>query len=112
MKMTTESLIQAGYRCYIKPKYSHDHADAFFQKRFDDAHGKMFFVDVYTYSIHLEGVTQYSASFNVQYTLQDGESVNMEYLYNKNKTIEEIESFFLRVFENNANIRHYELWGE
>jgi hypothetical protein len=110
VEITEQYLLNSGYKKYPKPLYSHDGADSFYQKRFDNDLGKMFYINVWTYSFPQDGVLHRSASFEVQYTLQDDEYMDVNYHYTKDKTIKQIELFFLRMFASNDNIRHYELW--
>lgn len=109
MKLKFESLEEAGYKRY--PVNGYKNADSLFQKRIDDEIGKKYFIDILCYDFRkfAQANTDFSFEPQVQFREGCGDAVDVALLSNEEKSLEEVEEFFDKIW-NTLNKPYNERW--
>lgn len=112
--ITRDILLSNGYNQFPPSSFT-PHSQAGFQKCIRDKHGKKYFITFHEY--YFPEITKFprddklSYSVSVQFTLLNNEHMNIDYLYDINTSLTEIESFYDSCFYN-LNCVHYQTYGE
>lgn len=114
--LTTQDWLDAGYRRWDGSRLNN--ADFLLQKRFDDAQGKKYYLDVWVYewykyaSFHNHpGANKVGFQPEVQFQRQEDMTLNVTFLMNQDSTIQDVEQQAekLWVFLGKP---YYEKWSE
>ena len=99
MKLTFEAPEEAGYKKY--PANGYKNADSLFQKRIDDEIGKKYFIDILCYDFRkfAHPNTDFSFEPHVQFREGSGDAVDVVLLLNEEKSLEEVEEFFDKMWK-------------
>lgn len=105
--ITQDQLTTAGYRKY--PPTGRQYATAMYQKRFDDAEGKKYFIQFYEYAAigYLDPNVRHHYGGDAQFKDRYGNTFNVECL--TNESIEQVEDFFESVWSL-LKLEHCEKW--
>lgn len=121
--ITEEILLQNKYKKFNSVWEERSHKNTYissYQKRFDNDVGKKYFI---TLNLHdfsqyrQEPEDKYSWSIDTQFYIpkgdeyHDDETFNVDYFVYGDTTIEMIELFYEKLW-NNMGCRHYEKWDE
>lgn len=118
MELTDEYFLNRGYKKYNKSPFQSDIYLYNFQKRFDDEHGKKYFINVHKvefeqilkYLTDVKLCTPYEYTYSCQLYKKDSHApVDMEFF--SDWTIEQVEEFVERLFQN-GELDYYEKWDE
>lgn len=109
--ITNKDLLNSGYKRFPTNSINHPLAVCGYQKIIEDDKGIKYFINAYEYNFedlpnHPEPKISYQ--FEEQFRLSNNESVAVTYLYNKSKSLREIEEWFEDTFINLGCI-YYEL---
>lgn len=114
--ITIQDWLDAGYKRYDNPVYKN--ADFLLQKRFDDANGEKYYVDIWVYEhskheyyISSGGLHPVSFQPEVQFQRGDKMTLNMRFIMNQDSTIAEIEQE-VECFWLFLEKPYYSKWGE
>ena len=116
--MTDQYLLEHGYKQFEPiPVIDNDSIVARFQKRFDDKHGKKYFIDVLKWSHDYvpenhrnEYWKPFSYAYEVQVSMYEEESfLNLNFFVDW--TLEKVEKFMEDFFEK-MKPNYYETWDE
>lgn len=113
-----EHLIEKGYKQYEPTQFDErGFVVARFQKRFDDEHGKKYFIDVVKHSWDLvpehkrdKWWKEFTYEYEVQVTFgKDKNALNLNFF--SSWTIEEVEEYMEKFFSV-MGVNYYEKWSE
>lgn len=110
MLINAQSLKAAGYRSYESvTDRNNPHYRGSWQKRFDDEHGKRFFISVALFYLSFLPVRPERPHAEMQSTDADGNRFDIAMHIDSDTTIEQMEAFFEKVWTT-LGCRYYEKW--
>ena len=111
--MNEREIINAGYHEYPKTKFDSDSVEKCYQKRFDDASGKKYFIDIKKYSDLVHPFTHEVYEGGYEYFVQlhnlDAEPINLQFFAGWN--IDKVEEFVKDLFDT-GRFSYYEKWDD
>ena len=113
--MTDKYILEKGYKQYKPIPYDNESIVARFQKRFDDEHGKRYFINVLKWSNSFIPVERrdkywqpYSYEYEVQVSMYDKPNT-IDLHFHSDWTLNKVEAFMTDFFER-MYVNYYELW--
>ena len=114
--MDDKYLLDKGYKQYAPTPFDNSSVVARFQKRFDDAFGKKYFIDVVKWSHDYvpkehrdKWWKPFTYCYEVQVSIGDDNTINLEFFSSWN--LEDVEQFMEEFFDK-MKPNYYESWDE
>jgi hypothetical protein len=105
--MNKQDWLDAGYTKFSNVKHIRPYASYGLQKKITDLNGVKYFIIVFVY----EYPDHDSFSPDIQFKTKDNLTVNSELILESNSSIEEVESFFERMWEFTGSV-YYDYYGD
>jgi len=114
MLVNKENLLNAGYKIYASPTSRNEpHYIESFEKRFDDEHGKKYFIHLDCWDLRSLAKFKKDVDFGAktQFNNENGETFDVSYFVRTGETtIEDVEKFFENMWVK-MECAYYEEFG-
>ena len=111
--ITVESLKAAGYKHWRDTSGLHRTEDMY-QKKVTDLVGVRYFINLWHYPAARYGNLDTPEAFQVecQLTMKDNEHLDLVYLYDKTRTIQDVESMITTIWKSGKMFDYYDRYNK